>query len=476
METAQHAWDPAEIAFHGPSAGNPYLEVQLSASIEGPDGETEVFGFYDGEGTYKLRFLPPAPGLYRWRTRSNQPELDGLRGSLQVEEPRPGRHGPVQAVGVGFRHADGTPHLSFGTTCYAWPHQEPAMQAETLRTLEQSPFNKIRFCVFPKSYRYNENEPPQYPFEGEPLTKWDWNRPNFAFLRHFEECVRKLDELGIQADVILLHPYDRWGFAAMPRDAEARFLRHLVARLAAFPNVWWSMANEYDILPGRTEEDWDGVFQLVRDADPVGHLRSVHNCVRWYDHSKPWVTHLSVQSADVGRGRELRREFGKPVVFDEVCYEGDIEETWGNISAFELVQRFWIGTVCGVFVGHGETYRHPKDLLWWAKGGRLRGDSPERIAFLRRVVEETAPDGLTPIEDDWMYHGKGARASNGNVLVYFGPHQPACWRMPAGGPYRVDWIDPWDMTIRTIAERAESGQTIELPSATPHRALRLWRL
>lgn len=475
MTPAFQAWDPMELTFQGPRSGNPYLEVRLSAKFQGPSGSVEVPGFYDGEGVYKVRFLPAAPGSYRWSTQSNTPELNGREGSFEVGPARPGRHGPVRAEGVRLLHADGTPHLSFGTTCYAWPHQEPNMREQTLRTLAASPFNKIRFCVFPKSFRYNENEPPLYPFEGKPMRDWDWNRPNYAFLRHFEECVRKLDELGIQADIILLHPYDRWGFAKMPRDAEARFLRHVVARLAAFPNVWWSMANEYDLMPDRDEAYWDGLFQLVRDADPFGHLRSVHNCGRWYDHAKPWVTHLSVQSGDVAAGRDLRKKFGKPVVFDEVCYEGDIEEIWGNISAREMVHRFWLGTVCGAYVGHGETYRHPKDLLWWAKGGELRGESPKRIAFLRRVVEETAPTGLTPMEDDWMYFHRGARSENGNVLIYFGPHQPSCWRMPKGGPWKVEWIDPWEITVREIAKGAEEGEVVELPSARPYMALRLTR-
>jgi hypothetical protein len=36
------------------------------------------------------------------------------------------------------------------TTCYAWIHQPEELQRQTLETLAASPFNKIRFCVFPK--------------------------------------------------------------------------------------------------------------------------------------------------------------------------------------------------------------------------------------------------------------------------------------------------------------------------------------
>ena len=34
----------------------------------------------------------------------------------------------------------------------------------TLATLADAPFTKIRMCVFPKHYAYNENEPERYPF------------------------------------------------------------------------------------------------------------------------------------------------------------------------------------------------------------------------------------------------------------------------------------------------------------------------
>lgn len=51
-----------------------------------------------------------------------------------------------------LRYEDGTPYHQFGTTCYAWVHQTRELQELTLQTLAASPFNKIRFCVFPKSY------------------------------------------------------------------------------------------------------------------------------------------------------------------------------------------------------------------------------------------------------------------------------------------------------------------------------------
>jgi len=57
----------------------------------------------------------------------------------------------------------------------------------------------------------------------------------------------KLRDLGIQADLILFHPYDHWGYALMGAEADERYLRYTVARLAAYRNVWWSVANAWDL-------------------------------------------------------------------------------------------------------------------------------------------------------------------------------------------------------------------------------------
>jgi hypothetical protein len=116
-----------------------------------------------------------------------------------------------------------------------------------------------------------------------------------AFFQHLERHVRDLRALGIEADVVLFHPYDRWGFATMDAASDARYLRYTVARLAAYRNVWWSLANEWDLMR-KTVADWDRFFQITQTCDPYQHLRSIHNCNELFDHSKPWITHASIQN------------------------------------------------------------------------------------------------------------------------------------------------------------------------------------
>ncbi|PJJ70643.1 uncharacterized protein DUF4038 [Diaminobutyricimonas aerilata] len=456
-----------ELRLDGPSHGNPFRDVELRAQIDGPDGSVSVPGFYDGAGVFRLRYMPAGEGTFSFLTSSNARSLDGVAGSFEATAPAPGAHGPVRvAETFHFAHADGTRYRPIGTTSYAWIHQGDELEQQTLASLEAGPFNKMRMCVFPKSYLFNENEPPLYPFEGSPDAGFDFQRPSTAFWAHLERRVEQLGALGIEADLILFHAYDRWGFSTMDPVADDRYVRYAVARLASFANVWWSLANEYDLLFAKTTDDWERFARIVQGDDPVGHLLSIHNCRDFYDYSRPWVTHASIQRRDIYKTSEMttewRERWAKPVVIDECAYEGDIDQGWGNITGEEMTRRFWEGAVRGGYVGHGETYVHPDDILWWAKGGALRGSSPERIRFLRRILEE-GPDLLEPSPLDWDIPRAGVDGEY--YLYYFGFNQPTYRRflLDPAFAYTVDVIDTWQMTVTRLDGTYAGRFTIPLP-------------
>ena len=322
-------WGIFELTLEGPKNGNPFLDVTLSAQFSYQNRVLEPDGFYDGDGVYRIRFMPDTPGDWRYITRSNIPELDGHEGQFTCLEASEDNHGPVQVKNTfHFAYADDTPFYSFGTTCYAWAHQGDELEEQTLETLKGTPFNKLRMCVFPKDYIYNENEPVYYPYERDEKGQSDFTRFNPEFFRHFEKRVGQLCELGIEADIIVFHPYDRWGYCDMSAEEDYRYLRYLVSRLAAYRNVWWSMANEYDfLLDVKPMSQWDHYFHILEEKDPYQRLRSIHNgnTTMNYDHTKPWITHVCIQNWDVKRVREWRDAYRKPVIDDECAYEGNIQ-------------------------------------------------------------------------------------------------------------------------------------------------------
>lgn len=468
-------WDILEVTLKGPEDGNPFVDQWVKGVFRGKNETVETMGFYDGQGVYKVRFMPSFQGEYTYETSGSFPEA-ATSGTFTVTPAKEGNHGPVRVANTyHFAYEDGTPYYSVGTTCYVWPHQPEAVRQKTLKELSKGYFNKMRFCVFPKHYIHNFKDPVTFPYEGTPVdtsglteenfaysvdfseNHWDFTRFNPEHFRRVERAIGELRDRGIEADLIVMHPYDRWGFSAMSREADDLYWNYVIARFSAYRNLWWSLANEYDLMKDKTLEDWEHYAALLCEKDPYNHLRSVHNCVAFYDYTRPWVTHCSMQRQDLYRHVEYtddyRIRYGKPVVWDEISYEGNIDMGWGNISGQELTRRFWEASLRGGYAGHGETFMDPEnDILWWSHGGELHGESPARIRFLHQILCETPGLGLkrgegifdevVGVPDTPMYQG-------GYEIHYYGFGRPSFrdFHKEEDVSYRVEVIDTWEMTI-----------------------------
>lgn len=493
-------WGVFEIKVSAEVQGNPFTDHHFSGTFKGPGESKTVSGFYDGEGVFCLRFMPSFEGGYTFTTTGSF-EGAAREGAFTVTAPNPGNHGMVRARDFHFEYEDGTPFYPVGTTCYVWNLQEETLRNQTLMTLAQGHFNKVRFCVFPKHYLYNVHEPVTYPFEGTPCSftwsgegsfyrqmsiqpgnDWDFSRFNPEHFRLLEQCIRDLNTLGIQADLILFHPYDRWGFSAMTPEQDAFYLKYVLARLSAYSNIWWSLANEYDLMRAKTIADWENIAGVIVENDPYYHLRSIHNCMPMYDYSRPWITHCSIQRQDLYKCAEYTDDFrvrwGKPVVLDEIAYEGDIDMGWGNISGEEMVRRFWEAALRGGYATHGETFERGDDVLWWSHGGKLHGDSPERIKFLHSILSQTPGRGLKQAKgmfDEVVSTAEGLMDS-GYYLYYYGFNRPyrRLFSFPPNQRYHAQVIDTWDMTIQDAGIHSGDFE-IKLPRK-PWMLIRLVRL
>ena len=190
-QSAVEQWRQFELELHAtiPHGANPF-EVSLTAefslsktkppparavggSNQVPTTTTTVAvtGFYDGGTTFRVRFAPPAQGNWTYTTASSLGSLAGARGSVRATSPTAGvNRGPVTSAGYELRYADGTKHVSVGTTSYQWASKGLEMQNQTLETLRSGPdgqgpvFNKIRMTVFPKWCRCSPSSQLTRPF------------------------------------------------------------------------------------------------------------------------------------------------------------------------------------------------------------------------------------------------------------------------------------------------------------------------
>jgi len=267
-----------------------------------------------------------------------------------------------------------------------------------------------------------------------------------------------------------------------------RYLQYVVARLSAYRNVWWSLANEWDFMRHKKESDFVRFGEIVSHGDPYHHLLSIHYGSKLFDYNLPWITHASIQNGGAvtspARARIDRDKYHKPVVYDEVQYEGNIPQGWGRLSAEELVFRFWNAAVAGTYCGHGETYKSDDQVLWWSKGGVLKGQSPARLAFLKKALAAAPAEGIDPIDKSHpdyggqpgkyylVYLGKQAVTNWGFEIPKPAPGQP---QIADGMKFTAEILDTWNMIATpvpgefTLKQKDDSsyadanGRSIPLP-------------
>jgi Domain of unknown function (DUF5605) len=178
-----------------------------------------------------------------------------------------------------------------------------------------------------------------------------------------------------------------------------------------------------------------------------------------------------------------------------VKYEGNFDRRWGNLSGEEMMRRFWLGVVAGCYVTHGETYLDPNlpidentsPTIPWSHGGKLRGSSPARIGFLRKLVESSGAvlgkgakrTGFDAQPNGYYFNacmpepdGKDPEV----ILYYFDDHQPLFYEFPLPAhEFKAEMIDPWAMTVTAVPGIFKGKSKIRLP-ARPYQAVRFLRL
>jgi hypothetical protein len=285
-------WQPHDFSFNAKAAvTNPFL-VPFSATVTAPDGKSFTQpGFFDGNGTWKIRVSANAEGKWSLVTKSDVKELDGqtaeftcvkntnanIHGMLRVDKDHP-HH---------FIFEDGTHFFMQGYEydfLWALDMDKPGVPTveATLDLITKQGFNYVLLNAFAydtgwrkgKSGPDDYGPPLLYAWEGD-NKKPDHTHMNLAYWQHYDRVMTALSERGIQAHMFM-RVFNKWvNWPKRGSDEEKLYISWLIARYAAYPNVIWDFEKEAQHEKELTyKKDW---LKWIRENDPYHHLLTIHD-------------------------------------------------------------------------------------------------------------------------------------------------------------------------------------------------------
>jgi hypothetical protein len=331
---AARQWEVVDVALEAKEFPEP-RDVVLRAIVRGPEGQTlEVPGFHDGGKRWVVRVSLPSPGRWSWETVSNQPDLSGRGGEIEVSAD-PGQRGPVvldPEHPQRFRFADGSPYFALAFECdwlFALDADDPEGIPKTKMLVDQIAahgFNQIVMNVYAYDVPWGKDDslkpehdfarPASFPFGGtneEP----DFSTLNVEFFQRFDRVMRYLNEKGIVSHLMIYVWNKKVSWPDMYSEADNAYFDYVVARYQAFPNLVWDVSKEA-LAYGRCDEAYihDRIRRL-RHLDGHRRLLTVHDYGYNARHPEK-VDVISVQNWASGtwhRMDEIRRKHpGQPVL------------------------------------------------------------------------------------------------------------------------------------------------------------------
>ncbi len=445
------------VAPGGTLPPNPFTDVRIAGWFaRGDDAPVTVGGFADSEDgrLFKVRFLPTAPGTYRYGVRYETADGCSRRyeGSFHAEPSQ--RKGLLRVDPEYPNHFiwEGTGEHYFwnGTTAYFLAgFRDEHVIARAINRLASLKVNRIRTLLYGRNGDRPWGEPvvnhhafscrlDPWPakFPQDEVPEFDLTRFNVGYWQKFERMLLHARDRSVIISVIffiggldLSTPFLAEG------ENELRFYRYAVDRFAALSNVTWDLGNEHDLHRNGYWVDRMGTMVRHR-LDPYGHLLGAHNKIYYKD----WNDMQLIQDWDAGlnvRFNEHRRKqkaTGRiiPQVNEEYGYERLWEKFPGHRDAETRRRCAWELAMAGCYHTTGEH----------AKSGC-------------GMNQDTGGGWVTGRGDDSMRMLQGYR----HMVTFFTSLQ--WWRLEP----RNECIEHYDPAAREIAYYKRSGEPMPITQA-----------
>jgi len=408
-----------------------------------------VEGYWDGGGSWAVRFAAPRPGMWIWRSASEDPALNGQAGRLAVRPPTPREteRNPncrgllkISANGRHFEYADGRPMLLLADTLWSGNTARCGLGKNN-----DGPFfqyladRKTKgFTAILMKYLNGFGDGPPNPAGernegGYAFLGRDLNRLNPAYFRALDRRLEAIWSHGFVAAI----PVAWWG--KTPRCAfdlqwAKRISAYCAVRYGAY-NALWCLSGEYQYAfrdCGWSEASFHELGRTVQSHNPYRHPLSIHPSSRldWPAphnrqssrpfHDAPWLDHHWLQTGQsvdrmhniVMRAAENRGLLPPRPVF---CAEGYYDVADDADQAYHARWQAWAAMLNGsagygygahgIWQFHdpadpkGETGKKGKRVVPWPQALQFEGS--KTMQPLRSLLTQYPWWQLEP-HRDWL--------------------------------------------------------------------------
>lgn len=483
-------WQVVDVIFKAslPTNQNPF-DVTFGADFTSGKENVKVYGFFNGDDKWVIRFSASSPGEWRFKTFASVQALSSLEGALTiVQNTRPNQNGAVRIDPrhpQAFVYEDGTPHFMLAFEAdwlFALDYDNQNGTPKTDKLLEAVKSNGFTQVVmnvyaYDVGWKISNDVPPEYfygrpaysPFGGDNENP-DFTTLNFTFFQHLDRVVSRLQNIGLEAHLMIYVWNKEVNWPPMYSSADNRYFDYIIARYQAFSNVIWDVSKEA-LDYGRCDIPYiNERIERIRTRDAYKRLITVHD-YEYNSRESNRVDFISIQSwrsnlySLMLQARQTHAS--KPVVNIEhggyeagpyFSFRGNYESAETCLSrAYECVfagvygSYYWQDAAWNIVIHDPlnekhkfdkprfDYYRHLQGLFRKYPYNNFRPSYPKLTTNSRIGENNLATNGFALTSDNGSYLMMIPSESERVNLVF---------EKPASGKFRATWFNPFSGEYR----------------------------
>lgn len=238
-------------------SGNPFeLEIEATFTHTSSGTMINLPGYYAGNDTWKIAFMPTLIGEWKYVTSSTDPDLDGVQDSLIcVESDHLGMLKRDDTYQGKWKYTDGNYIVPIGLLFSVF--LEPGSLAEFSSAADFLK-NDVNGHLF--NFRLTN-----LIFSGD----WQNHQFDLALWDRLDNRMEVLTERGLGVMIMLYTDDSGEPFWGSQSSTEVLLIRYMVARLASYPVVIFNTGIDISEYRDQNWVDWYG--QQIQSLDPYDH-------------------------------------------------------------------------------------------------------------------------------------------------------------------------------------------------------------